>query len=48
MMALQLRSLVRKGGELEVSLVDVEVPQPQPDEVVIASRRRRSIRPISA
>jgi len=34
-MALQLRSLVKKGGELEVSLVDVAIPAPGPDEVVI-------------
>lgn len=32
---LQLRSLVKPDGELEISLVDVEVPAPGPDEVVI-------------
>jgi NADPH2:quinone reductase len=33
--ALQLRSLVKRGGELEVSLVDVPVPVPGPDEVLV-------------
>jgi NADPH2:quinone reductase len=33
--ALQLRSLVKKSGELELSLIDVPVPQPKPDEVLI-------------
>ncbi|WP_019451435.1 zinc-binding dehydrogenase [Cupriavidus sp. BIS7] len=32
---LQLRSLIRDDGELELSLVDVEVPAPQADEVVV-------------
>jgi NADPH:quinone reductase-like Zn-dependent oxidoreductase len=32
---LQLRSLIRKGGELEISLVDVLTPEPGPDEVVV-------------
>ena len=32
---LQLRSLVKKSGELEVSLAPVEIPAPQPDEVVV-------------
>jgi NADPH2:quinone reductase len=32
---LQLRSLVKKSGELEVSLVRVEIPAPAADEVVI-------------
>jgi NADPH2:quinone reductase len=32
---LQLRSLVRENGELELSLVDVEVPSPANDEVTI-------------
>jgi len=32
---LQLRSLVKKGGELEISLVDVLTPEPGPDEVVV-------------
>jgi NADPH2:quinone reductase len=32
---LQLRSLIRKSGELEVSLASVDVPAPAPDEVVI-------------
>ena len=32
---LQLRSLAKKGGELEVSLAPVEIPAPQPDEVVV-------------
>jgi NADPH:quinone reductase len=33
--ALQLRSLVRAGGELEVSLQEVAVPAPGPDEVLV-------------
>jgi NADPH2:quinone reductase len=33
--ALQLRSLVRAGGELEVALHDVAVPEPGPDEVLV-------------
>ena len=32
---LQLRSLIRASGELEVSLVTVATPAPQPDEVVV-------------
>jgi len=32
---LQLRSLVKGNGELELSLVDVPVPEPAPDEVLI-------------
>jgi NADPH2:quinone reductase len=34
-MALQLRSLIRANGELELSLHDEPVPEPQPHEVVI-------------
>ncbi len=33
--ALQLRSLVKASGELEVSLIDVPVPAPGPDEVLV-------------
>ena len=33
--ALQLRSLVKKSGELELSLASVPVPAPKPDEVVV-------------
>ncbi len=33
--ALQLRSLIRSSGELEVSLATVPVPQPGPDEVLV-------------
>jgi NADPH:quinone reductase len=33
--ALQLRSVVKRSGELEVSLVDVPVPHPGPDEVLV-------------
>ena len=33
--ALQLRSLVKRSGELEVSLVDVPLPVPGPDEVLV-------------
>jgi NADPH:quinone reductase len=32
---LQLRSLIKKGGELEISLVDVPTPEPAADEVVV-------------
>src|SRR5437868_7974700 len=32
---LQLRSLIKKGGELEISLASVPTPEPQPDEVVV-------------
>jgi NADPH:quinone reductase-like Zn-dependent oxidoreductase len=32
---LQLRSLIKKSGELEISLVDVPTPEPGPDEVVV-------------
>lgn len=33
--SLQLRSTVSAEGKLEVSLVDVEIPEPGPDEVVV-------------
>jgi len=33
--ALQLRSLIRRSGELEISLVDVQVPEPAADEVLV-------------
>ncbi|MDB5941290.1 MAG: putative oxidoreductase [Ramlibacter sp.] len=33
--AIQLRSLIRPGGELELSLADVPVPAPGPDEVLL-------------
>ena len=33
--ALQLRSLVTADGTLELSLVDIDVPEPGPDEVVV-------------
>jgi len=32
---LQLRSLIKTGGELEISLVEVLTPDPGPDEVVV-------------
>jgi NADPH:quinone reductase-like Zn-dependent oxidoreductase len=32
---LQLRSLIRKSGELEISLVNVPTPEPAPNEVVV-------------
>ncbi|HTB04522.1 MAG TPA: zinc-binding dehydrogenase [Bradyrhizobium sp.] len=32
---LQLRSLIKKSGELEISLVGVPVPEPGPDQVVV-------------
>ena len=31
----QLRSLLKKSGELELSLVDVPTPEPADDEVVV-------------
>jgi NADPH:quinone reductase-like Zn-dependent oxidoreductase len=34
-MGLQLRSLIRNGGELELSLLSVEIPEPAADEVVV-------------
>src|SRR5690349_13526392 len=33
--ALELRSLVRSSGELELSLVEVPVPRPASDEVLV-------------
>jgi NADPH:quinone reductase-like Zn-dependent oxidoreductase len=33
--SLELRSLIRKNGELELSLVKVPVPEPGPDEVLV-------------
>ena len=45
---LQLRSLVKKSGELEISLASVPIPEPGPTKWSCASKRRRSIRPISA
>ena len=35
MTGLQLRSLIKKSGELEISLASVPVPEPGPDEVVV-------------
>src|SRR6202795_3017397 len=32
---LQLRPLIKKSGELEISLVNVPIPEPGPDEVVV-------------
>ncbi len=32
---LQLRSLIKKNGELEISLVDVPIPEPTAEEVVV-------------
>ena len=32
---LQLRSLIKKSGELEISLLDVPIPEPAADEVVV-------------
>ncbi|CCD86010.1 putative alcohol dehydrogenase-like protein containing a GroES-like domain (Nter) and a NAD(P)-binding Rossmann-fold domain(C-ter) [Bradyrhizobium sp. ORS 285] len=32
---LQLRTLIKRSGELELSLVDVHTPEPGPDEVVV-------------
>ncbi len=33
--SLQLRSLVKKSGELELSLASIPVPAPKPDEVIV-------------
>jgi NADPH:quinone reductase-like Zn-dependent oxidoreductase len=35
MTGLQLRSLIKKSGELEISLLKVPTPEPGPDEVVV-------------
>ena len=43
---LQLRSLIKKSGELELSLVEVPIPNPVPTRFWSRSRRRRSTRPI--
>ncbi|MGB9118388.1 MAG: NADH oxidase, partial [Bradyrhizobium sp.] len=32
---LQLRSIIKKSGELEISLVNVPIPEPSADEVVV-------------
>ena len=32
---LELRSLIKKSGELELSLVKVRIPEPAPDEVIV-------------
>ncbi len=34
-MPLQLRSTVNSGGQLELSLVEVPMPEPQADEIVV-------------
>ena len=34
-MGLQLRSLVKSGGELELSLISIATPDPAPDEVIV-------------
>ena len=33
--ALELRSLIKKTGELELSLAKVSVPEPGPDQVLV-------------
>ena len=33
--SLQLRSLIRRNGELELSLLEQAVPEPRPDEVIV-------------
>ena len=46
---LQLRTLLKKSGELELSLVDVPTPEPAEDEVVVrVEADARSIRPTLA
>ena len=32
---LQLRSLIKKSAELEISLVNVPIPEPKEDEIVV-------------
>ena len=32
---LQLRSLIKKSGELELSLAEVPIPEPGPDQVLV-------------
>src|SRR3954447_3756544 len=32
---LELRSLIRKSGELEISLANVPIPEPAPDEILV-------------
>src|SRR4051794_12625193 len=32
---LQLRSVIKKSGELEISLVEIPIPEPGTDEVVV-------------
>src|ERR1700751_3932901 len=32
---LQVGSLIKKSGELEISLLEVSTPEPKPDEVVV-------------
>ena len=44
---LQLRSLIKKSGELEISLANVPTPEPAAMKSWSASRPRRSIRPTS-
>ena len=45
---LQLRSLLKKSGELELSLVNIPTPSRAKTKSWSGSRRRRSIRPTSA
>ena len=33
--SLQLRSLVRSNGDLELSLASIPIPEPAPDEVLV-------------
>ena len=41
-MALQLRSTVKTGGTLELSLADIEIPEPREDEVQEGRKREQS------
>jgi hypothetical protein len=44
---LQLRSLIKKSGELELSLAEVPIPEPGPDQVCGQGRGdAESTRPI--
>src|SRR5260370_30547067 len=40
---LQLRSLIKKSGELEISLASVPVPEPGADEVVVRRSEERRV-----
>jgi hypothetical protein len=47
-MGLQLRSLIKSSGELEISLVDAPTPEPGADEVVVRIEQATILRKIGA